>query len=91
MYNLVQRVFDSAKLQEALVNEVAKVKPGERVLDIGCGTGELLERIPSGVHYTGFDLSAGYVEYARQRYAGRGEFSCQDIHEAPVESEHLGT
>jgi SAM-dependent methyltransferase len=88
VYHLVQRVFDSAKLQAALVNEVAEVKPGERVLDVGCGTGELLERIPSGVQYTGFDLSAAYIEYARQRYAGRGEFSCQDIHDAPIEEQY---
>lgn len=50
--------------------EHAGIAANERVLDVGCGTGNLtiaLSAIRAAV--TGIDLSAPYVEYARRRVA----------------------
>jgi SAM-dependent methyltransferase len=40
-----------------------------RVLDIGCGTGELSECFQPG-DYVGIDISEDYIRAARQRYKG---------------------
>jgi SAM-dependent methyltransferase len=48
--------------------------PGQRILDIGCGPADILEVLPEGVVYVGFDESGEYVNAARRRYAQRGEF-----------------
>ncbi|MFC8597160.1 class I SAM-dependent methyltransferase [Isoptericola sp. NPDC057191] len=44
------------------------VGPGTRVLDVGCGTGELLERAArDGAEATGVDLAPAMVRHARER------------------------
>lgn len=45
-------------------------EPGERVLDLGCGTGTLTAEIARlGAHVTGVDHSAEMIAGARQKYA----------------------
>ncbi len=44
-------------------------RPGERILDLGCGTGQLTAEIArSGAEVTGVDSSAGMVAEARRNY-----------------------
>lgn len=50
------------------------VGPGQRVLDIGCGPAAILDHLPAGVEYHGFDDSAAYVAAARARHGSRGHF-----------------
>jgi len=45
-----------------------------RILDIGCGTGSILQFLPENVHYVGFDLNPDYILTARKRYGQRGKF-----------------
>src|ERR1035437_8335678 len=42
---------------------------GDRVLDIGVGTGSSLEFYPGNVHVTGVDLSEGMLAAARKKLA----------------------
>ena len=54
----------------------ARVQPGERVLDIGCGSGATSIALaglvgPAG-HVTGLDVSGPMIELARRRSAGTG-------------------
>jgi SAM-dependent methyltransferase len=50
-------------------------RPGQRVLDIGCGGGEtsaaLAEHVGAGGRVLGVDVSAPILEVARRRFAGR--------------------
>jgi SAM-dependent methyltransferase len=62
----------------------AKVKPGMRVADLGCGSGKttsvLGRLVQPGGTAVGADISRERVEYARSRYAARGvEFVHRDI------------
>ena len=41
------------------------------VLDIGCGTGELLKYLQPDIRYVGLDISPTAIETARLRYSGR--------------------
>jgi SAM-dependent methyltransferase len=59
--------------------EYLRVKPGERVLDIGCGPADVLEVLPPECEYVGFDESDRYIEAARQRYRERGRFEVRRV------------
>src|SRR5262245_56726969 len=56
--------------------ELAAPRPGERVLDIGCGPGttvlELARRVGPGGHVLGADVSEASVARARERIAATG-------------------
>jgi trans-aconitate methyltransferase len=46
-------------------------KEGEKILDLGCGTGELTAQLAAnGAQVTGIDSSASMIESARQHYPG---------------------
>ncbi len=51
---------------------------GDRILDIGCGPGDILDS-PPPVDYYGFDLNDAYIRFARRKYSGRGKFYCRAV------------
>jgi len=53
----------------AALLDLASPRPGERVLEVGCGAGHVLERF-EGTTRTGVDLSAGMIARARRRLGG---------------------
>ncbi|MGI9318178.1 MAG: class I SAM-dependent methyltransferase, partial [bacterium] len=61
-----------------------KVSASHRILDIGCGTGMLLDYLPSTVRYFGFDGSKSYIEFAKKKYGDRGVFVHQELNESNV-------
>lgn len=65
-------------MKTELVGRYAHITKGDRVLDIGCGTGRTLEYLPD-VDYFGFDPNPAYVEAARRRYGSRGTFVCAGV------------
>jgi len=72
LYDLWSRCYDGTfgrlvhKRQVRAIQEL-RAAAGERVLDLGIGTGITLEEYPAGVHIVGMDLSAGMLAKARQR------------------------
>lgn len=75
----------SQQLAPAFV-EFAGVKAGERVLDVGCGTGNLTAALGDAdvAAATGIDVSAPYITYARQRTRNRAvTFEIGDALELP--------
>ena len=72
-----QRVMDASLADAtAALLPLAAIKPGERVLDIGCGSGETsllaADKIGAGGQVTGVDISRPLLALARQRAQGRG-------------------
>lgn len=49
----------SSDIRLAKSAKLANIKDGERILDLGCGNGILIDYLPSGIDYTGVDLVDG--------------------------------
>jgi cyclopropane fatty-acyl-phospholipid synthase-like methyltransferase len=49
------------------------------LLDIGCGPADILDALPPGIDYTGFDPNERYVKDAQRRFGQRGKFHCRQI------------
>jgi SAM-dependent methyltransferase len=76
VYDFWSRAVGGRRAQILFVRDHVRPRPDARVLDLGCGTGELLDYL-GGVDYTGVDLSAEYIARARKRY-GAAKFLLQD-------------
>jgi SAM-dependent methyltransferase len=68
------------------ISDYVKPVAGEKVLDIGCGPGDIMDYLPS-VKYLGFDINADYIEAARNRFGKRGRFFCGDVGLAAIDEE----
>ena len=80
IYKLVQFVF-SEKKSKALILDDFVIPAGQdcSLLDMGCGPGNLRKFLPDTIDYTGFDLSADYIELAKNKYrdsAAQSRFLC---------------
>ncbi len=57
-----------------------KARPGERILDVGCGYGDLSDCLVD-VSYLGVDLNSRYITYARRQQKEGTEFVVGDATE----------
>ena len=55
------------------VDEALQPKAGMMILDVGCGTANILSYLPP-VDYTGIDLNEKHIAFARQKFGDRGRF-----------------
>jgi SAM-dependent methyltransferase len=59
--------------EKRLLDHLARPRPGETVLDVGCGTGRYLHWLHErGLRATGVDVCLDMVEAARSRLSGPG-------------------
>ncbi len=85
----VYRGFSALVLGDAYhiyISDYVKPVAGEKVLDIGCGPGDIMNYLPP-VNYLGFDINANYVEAAQKRFGKRGRFFCGDVGLAAIDEE----
>ena len=73
-YEFVQKMLGARGARTRFVREFLRPFDGARLLDVGCGTASLLEYLPAGVDYTGFDMNPAYIAAARKKYGDRGRF-----------------
>ena len=85
IYNFTQNFLGVKKARKTLVHEYLPKRSKLRVLDIGCGTAEILEFLPDDIQYVGFDASDEYIAQAKQRFGHRGEFFAELVKSAHLE------
>lgn len=85
-YRLFAWLIGSHRSRLVFVEEFVRFRPGQRVLDIGCGTGNLVPYL-SGADYLGFDSSPEYIEEARALFGPRAAFRCEPVSRHAVEGQ----
>jgi SAM-dependent methyltransferase len=78
VYELWSQLVGGERARSVFVAEYVRPTPGDRVLDLGCGPGDLLAAIDPDVRYLGVDISEAYIESARRRFGDRATFRIGD-------------
>ncbi len=84
IYESFQNLTGLDNCRKRFVKEFVRPFPGASVLDIGCGSGKIIEHFPESIReYVGYDYNRRYIEYAREKYAGRGRFFTAGVSAPP--------
>jgi len=81
IYTTYQKIVGGYRARKLFVKNNIKAKSGHKILDIGCGPGDILDFLPD-VDYTGVDVDENYIIQAKKKYGHRGTFICQGIDNA---------
>ncbi len=80
VYNLLGIILGSDHFYKQYVSKYIKPSEGIRILDIGCGTANILKYLPESITYTGFDLNPNYIESARKEHENEQvNFICSSV------------
>ncbi len=83
-YDIWSRIYDDTfgrlvARRQRLALEQFHLQPGDRVLDLGVGTGLTLQHYPKDIHIVGMDLSRGMLTKAADKLDQNGLTHCQLI------------
>jgi SAM-dependent methyltransferase len=74
IYQLYQELGGFFGARVKAIRDYLPIRPGERVIDIGCGPGHIVRHLPNGIDYAGFDVDGPSIDYARKRFGKQGRF-----------------
>ena len=60
-------------LRRRIIRNHARARPGDKVIDIGCGPAQVFASLPD-VEYFGLDTDPGYIAFAKRTYGDKGTF-----------------
>lgn len=78
-YRLFQALMGARAVRHEFVRDYIRAAAGANVLDVGCGPADILDFLPSGVSYWGFDISLRYIAAAHARHGNRGQFQSRQF------------
>jgi len=81
IYDLLQSALGANQSRREISNSYICAKAGDKVLDVGCGTAQIIEHLPH-VHYVGFDPSKEYILAAKKKFGRIGDFYLGDVTDA---------
>lgn len=85
-YDTGLRILSSGKIEKAYKHLISHIKPGQKVLDIGCGTGTLsIQAALKGAFVKGIDINPGMLEIAKIRAEKSGVLDKIELVEMGVE------
>jgi len=85
IYNLAQRMVGAERARRMLVRDYFPPMQGKSMLDIGCGTAEILRHLPEKMEYSGFDASEDYIAEACRAFGQRGSFRAELVSVAALQ------
>lgn len=80
LYRLFRHFIGRESVRQWYARTYIRAQLGQRILDIGCGTGDILNYLPD-VDYVGFDMNPVYINAARKHFGSRGAFFCEQLNE----------
>jgi len=78
-YNAFQTLIGSIHNREKHYTKHFNLPKESKVLDIGCGTGALLDYLPLNIEYHGFDMEESYINFAKNKFGEKGNFYCERV------------
>jgi SAM-dependent methyltransferase len=72
IYSLFSRIV-GGNARTVYVKKYIRPKEGDKILDVGCGTADILAYLPS-VEYVGLDMNEAYINYTKKRFGHKGIF-----------------
>lgn len=81
IYEQFQNLVGAKFLRRWLAEKYWKLNGGEKVVDMGCGPGDILNYLPLDITYIGFDVSEDYIGAAERRFGKRATFIVRTIRE----------
>ena len=81
VYNLFHNITGGNTFRQQYFSTYFDLHNGARVLDIGCGSGVMLNNISEEIEYYGVDFEESYIEYCQSNYGDRGTFIHQKVGE----------
>src|SRR5688572_8319493 len=75
IYNAWQKIVGVPASRKVWVEEFIQPRPGQRILDIGCGTAWILDYFRDmDIQYTGFDGNEKYIKQTQKRWKHKPSF-----------------
>ena len=81
IFNLFEKFMGVSRPRKKFINNYVCPKRNDKILDLGCGTGELITYLPSNIEYLGLDNNPNYIKSAKKKYSEYGEFQCVGVEE----------
>lgn len=85
-YRQFQYLMGAQASRAAFVRDYIRAPDGASLLDVGCGPADILDHLPRGVKYWGFDISERYIAAARTRFGSRGQFVAKEFQPSDLAS-----
>jgi ubiquinone/menaquinone biosynthesis C-methylase UbiE len=74
IYDVFQDLVGAKKARTWLAENYWKLNNGNKVVDLGCGPGGILDHLPKKITYIGIDISEEYIKTAKNRYGAGATF-----------------
>ena len=79
IYNFWQLLLGGQRHHRRHFRKYFDLKQGQRVLDLGCGTANLLHYLDPAVEYFGVDIEEKYIRWNLKHYSDRGAFYQENV------------
>lgn len=76
VYHGFQRAGGFFQARMKAIKMYLPLREGDKIFDIGCGPGFIVEKLPTGINYFGFDTDKKYISYANIKFGDKGSFLC---------------
>lgn len=77
IYQLYQELGGFFAARVLAIRDYLAIKPGMRVIDIGCGPGHIVKHLPPGIDYLGLDIDQPSIDYAKAHFGDRASFQAR--------------